>query len=343
MPSSRPCSGQIVLLPFIGFVINGVVAFVAPERKSITSAGRLRSSSARVRDCARQLRPHAGRRPARARHRSLLHLDVCRQPAGRSRLPARSALDPDDADHHGRRLPDPRVQRRLHAGRPRLPALLRVPQPVRVLHAGAGAGRELPGDVRGLGRRRPLLLPADRLLVQRQGERGRGQEGVHREPHRRLRLPGRDVHALQQSRHARFRGRVRCRARHVRCRQRSRHGDHALPVSRRDRQERADPALHLAARRDGGPDARERADPRRDDGDGRRLPGRALVRAVRAGAHDDDRGRGHRRAHRAVRRDDRAGAVRHQEGARVFHRVAARLHVPWRGRRRVHGRACSTC
>ena len=54
-------------------------------------------------------------------------------------------------------------------------------------------GVELPGDVRRLGRRRALLLPADRLLVQRQGQRRRGQEGVHRQPDRRLRLPGRDV------------------------------------------------------------------------------------------------------------------------------------------------------
>ena len=34
-----------------------------------------------------------------------------------------------------------------------------------------------------------------------------------------------------------------------------RHRDRAAAVPRRDRQERADPALRLAARRDGGPDA----------------------------------------------------------------------------------------
>ena len=42
------------------------------------------------------------------------------------------------------------------------------------------------------------------------------------------------------------------------------------------------PAARLAARRDGRPDARQRPDPRRDDGDGRRLPGRPLHAAVRA-------------------------------------------------------------
>ena len=40
-----------------------------------------------------------------------------------------------------------------------------------------------------------------------------------------------------------------------------------------------------------------------------------------------------RRAHRAVRGDHRAGAERHQEGAGLLHRVAARLHVPGAGRR----------
>ena len=50
---------------------------------------------------------------------------------------------------------------------------------------------------------------------------------------------------------------------------------------RRVRQVGADPAAHLAARRDGGPDAGQRADPRGDDGDRRRLPDRAHAPAVR--------------------------------------------------------------
>ena len=41
-------------------------------------------------------------------------------------------------------------------------------------------GSSLPGAVHRLGRRRALLLPADRVLVQRQGQRRRRQEGVHR-------------------------------------------------------------------------------------------------------------------------------------------------------------------
>ena len=49
-------------------------------------------------------------------------------------------------------------------------------------------------------------------------------------------------------------------------------------------------------------------------------------------------GRARRRADRAVRGDDRPQAVGHQEGARVLHGLAARLHVRRRGRRRVRGR-----
>ena len=58
-------------------------------------------------------------------------------------------------------------------------------------------GANFVGAVRRLGRRRPLLLPADRLLL-REGlvRRRRRQEGVHRQPHRRLRLPARRSSSL---------------------------------------------------------------------------------------------------------------------------------------------------
>ena len=55
---------------------------------------------------------------------------------------------------------------------------------------------------------------------------------------------------------------------------------HAAVLRRRDRQVGADPALRLAAGRDGGPDAGVRPDPRRDDGDGRRLHDRPQRRAL---------------------------------------------------------------
>ena len=55
-------------------------------------------------------------------------------------------------------------------------------------------------------------------------------------------------------------------------------------VRRRDRQERADSALRLAAGRDGRPDAGLGADPRRDDGHRGRLHARPQRRAVLARA-----------------------------------------------------------
>ena len=78
-----------------------------------------------------------------------------------------------------------------------------------------------------------------------------------------------------------------------------------LPVAlrRRDRQERADSAVRLAAGRDGRPDAGVGADPRRDDGDGRRLHARPQRRAVLARAAGDDDRRDRRRADGADGRD----------------------------------------
>ncbi len=66
-----------------------------------------------------------------------------------------------------------------------------------------------------------------------------------------------------------------------------------LPVPRRDGQERAVPAAHLAAGRDGRPDAGLGADPRGDDGRRGRLPDGAHLAAVRPHARRAaDRGAG---------------------------------------------------
>ena len=59
----------------------------------------------------------------------------------RRRPSSRRALGDDDPGRHRRRAPDPRVRDRLHGGRPALRTVLRVPEPVRVLHAPAGPGR----------------------------------------------------------------------------------------------------------------------------------------------------------------------------------------------------------
>ena len=63
---------------------------------------------------------------------------------------------------------------------------------------------------------------------------------------------------------------------------------------RRVREVRPGAAAHVAPGRDGGPDAGQRADPRRDDGHRRRLPDRAHAPAVRARADRRRRRRGHR-------------------------------------------------
>ena len=76
----------------------------------------------------------------------------------------------------------------------------------------------------------------------------------------------------------------------------------ARPARRRGREVGADPAPHLASRRDGGPDAGLRAHPRGDDGDGRRLPPRPR--------EPDLRGRARRPAPRGDPRRDHAARRR---------------------------------
>src|SRR5206468_1196002 len=72
-----------------------------------------------------------------------------------------------------------------------------LPEPLPVHDADAGQRRELSAHVRGLGRRRAVLLSADRLLLHQEVGFGRRQEGVHRHPDRRRRLyPGRRAHFL---------------------------------------------------------------------------------------------------------------------------------------------------
>ena len=212
---------------------------------------------------------------------AVLLVDAGRRPSDRRRVPARPIVDADGADRHRRRRADPRVQRRLHARRPGLSALFRVSEPLRLLHAVAGTRRELPADVHRLGGRRALLVFADRLLVQREGERRRRQESVHRQPHRRFRVPDRDVPALREHRHVGF-PRRRRRGEGVGRRRSGGDGDLPVPFPRLRRQERADPALHLAPRRDGRPDAGLGAHPRGDDGDRRRVSHRAKLDAVLA-------------------------------------------------------------
>ena len=83
-------------------------------------------------------------------------------------------------------------------------------------------GVELPGDVRRLGRRGAVLVPADRLLVSEEVRRRRRQEGLHRQPHRRLSAFVLGVLlAFVQLRHARLPGDCAARWRRSRPRRRS--------------------------------------------------------------------------------------------------------------------------
>ena len=151
------------------------------DRDRPAAAARLRSLNGFARD-----RPR--RQPRRQRASSASSAAACRSPPSRSpsrrlldlqrrRLARRSSRSPtrwapigdstlrdrlllrpphrgDGADRHRRRLADPRLLDRLHEGRHGLRALLRVPEPVPLLHAAAGARPLAARALRRLGRRR---------------------------------------------------------------------------------------------------------------------------------------------------------------------------------------------
>ena len=114
-------------------------------------------------------------------------------------------------------------------------------------------------------------------------------------------------------------------------------GDRRAAVPRRLRQVGAARPAHLAAGRDGRPDAGLRADPCGDHGDRGRLPGGAHVAGDRIRADRARHRHRRRRLHRDLRRDHRLRAERHQADHRLLDLLAARLHVLRRRRRRLPG------
>ena len=169
-------------------------------------------------------------------------------------------------------------------------------------------------------------------------QRGGRQEGVHRQPHRRLR-PARARCSCSSTTRARSTGTGSPTARRASCTRASpaastsgrsaagsydgrsstsssrthaahdQRGDGGRPraAPRLHRQERADPALRLAPRRDGRPNAGLRAHPRGHDGHRRRLPHLPAVVRLRALAVRDDGHRHHRaRRRRSSRRRSRS-------------------------------------
>ncbi len=116
--------------------------------------------------------------------------------------PDRPAGDLDDADHHGDLGADPPLLDQLPGLRPRLRALLRLPQLLRLLDAPARRGGELRDPDRRLGRGRRGVLPADLVLVP-PGDRHRGgHQGVRDQRGRRRRARARHLLHLQAHRHA---------------------------------------------------------------------------------------------------------------------------------------------
>ena len=156
-----------------------------------------------VRVVGRRARPAAGRAPGPACARGDTRaLDSLAAPGHRSRhrivrcrldAEARSARIGDDAGGDRHRAADSHLFGLVHAGRAawRPRAVLLLHEPVLRVHAAARPGGKLPGVVRRLGGRGPLLVPADRILV-REAVGGDGRvQGLPRQPHRRLGLPGR--------------------------------------------------------------------------------------------------------------------------------------------------------
>ena len=91
-----------------------------------------------------------------------------------------------------------------------------LPQPVRRGDAAAGPRRLLPAAVRRLGGRGSRVVPADRVLEPQPGLRRRGEEGVRRQPGRRLRPLGRHHDHVRDVRHGDVQRRPRRRGGGVR-------------------------------------------------------------------------------------------------------------------------------
>src|SRR5215212_12086248 len=83
----------------------------------------------------------------------------------RPRDPGRPAVAVHVPRGDRRVVPDPPLLRGLHGRRPRLRALLRLPELLRPLDAAAGPRRELRDPHHRLGVRRRGLLPPDLVLV----------------------------------------------------------------------------------------------------------------------------------------------------------------------------------
>ncbi len=82
---------------------------------------------------------------------------------------------------------------------PTAPALLRLSVALHLRDADAGDGRQSRADVLRLGRRRPRLLSAHRLLVQKPSANARRHQGLRRQPRWRFRFRARHLSPCSSS------------------------------------------------------------------------------------------------------------------------------------------------
>ena len=200
--------GWLVLaFPLAGTLIVSLGWRVLPGR--LAGVDRQRGDSRRVPVGDRGAGGDPGSPGGGARGRRLrVDLRLHRRLQGRPRDPDRPAVGVHVPRGQRSVVLDPRLLRGLHGRGPRLRALLRLPQLLRVLDAGAGPRRELHPADRRLGLRGRRVLPADLLLVPAQHRHPRRDQGLRDQRDRRRRPGGGRFPAAERDRRARLRRRV---------------------------------------------------------------------------------------------------------------------------------------
>ena len=187
----------ILLCPLVGCIVISLGYKLWPGKARRAGSGRSRSRCSFAASIGALIdAPGPRRGGAPGRHRRV-GLREHRRRRRAALAAARPALDLHGARGLRRLDADPPLLRLLHGVGPRLHALLRVPELLRLLDAAAGPGRQLPDPDRRLGVRRRRVLPADLVLVPAHDRHARGHQGVRHQRRRRRRARDRDVLHLQ--------------------------------------------------------------------------------------------------------------------------------------------------